>query len=352
MIAAGWKVLLQPSVSSRRTVETAPTICQATGSCTRICFAWIYYLERGPISLEQHNLTMSEAFEEFINSRMANGVKDITIKSYRGHFHSISNHLDTRMPISSIEKKDIEKMIVSMRKAQLRSATIQTYTRCLKTFINWARSENLTDLQVKLYRAEKSMKEPYTDNELALLLQAPNDNCEFWELRDWVIINFLINSGCRCATLRNILIKDVDFNSNTVFFRHTKNGCPQTMPLCNKMVKILKTFLPVRDGLLDDVLFCNDHFSPFTQTALRTTIIRYNRSRGVYKTSIHLFRHTFAKKFLLDCEGDPFTLQQLLGHKSLEMTRRYCNLYNSDIANRFESICPLSKLYEQQENKH
>jgi len=29
--------------------------------------------------------------------------------------------------------------------------------------------------------------------------------------------------------------------------------------------------------------------------------------------------------------GDPFTLQKKLGHSSLQMTRHYCNLIDSDV---------------------
>ena len=186
------------------------------------------------------------------------------------------------------------------------------------------------------------MKEPYTDFELSLLLRKPELECKFWEYRDWVIINFLLNSGCRAATLRSIKIKDINLDDGVVSFRHTKNGHPQIMPLCQDMKAIVKQYLKIRHGNPDDALFCNDKYQPLTENALRKTIAKYNQSRQVTKTSIHLFRHTFAKKFLLDCGGDAFTLQHLLGHKTLDMTKHYCSLYDADIANRFESICPLS----------
>ncbi len=34
--------------------------------------------------------------------------------------------------------------------------------------------------------------------------------CVFAEYRNWVIINRLLNNGCRAATIRNIQIKDVE----------------------------------------------------------------------------------------------------------------------------------------------
>ena len=76
--------------------------------------------------------------------------------------------------------------------------------------------------------------------------------------------------------------------------------------------------------------------------ALRLAIERHNRSRGVEKTSIHLFRHTFARKYLIDCGGDAFMLQKLLGHSTLKMTRHYCNIYDADLAKNYDRLSPLA----------
>ena len=64
----------------------------------------------------------------------------------------------------------------------------------------------------------------------------------------------------------------------------------------------------------------------------------------VDKTSIHMFRHTFARKYLLDCGGNAFTLQKLLGHATLEMTKKYCAIFNADIANGYDNLSPLEQL--------
>ena len=78
--------------------------------------------------------------------------------------------------------------------------------------------------------------------------------------------------------------------------------------------------------------------------ALRLAVAHYNKSRGIQKTSIHLFRHTFAKKYLRDCGGNAFTLQRLLGHSTLTMSKRYCNIYDADIARDFDNFSPLAQI--------
>ena len=101
---------------------------------------------------------------------------------------------------------------------------------------------------------------------------------------------------------------------------HTKNGKVQVVPLCSKMVSILREYMTIRKGESEEYLFCNQYGEMLSENALRLAIAHYNRSRGVEKTSIHLFRHTFARKYLVDCGGDAFMLQKLLGHASIKTT--------------------------------
>jgi integrase/recombinase XerD len=110
------------------------------------------------------------------------------------------------------------------------------------------------------------------------------------------------------------------------------------------MVIILREYMRIRKGGPDDYLFPNDRGEALTENGLRCTIAKYNRRRGVQKTSLHMFRHTFARKYLVDCGGNAFTLQALLGHSTLDMTKKYCAIYNADLSKNFDNLSPLSKL--------
>lgn len=249
---------------------------------------------------ENENLSMKGAFEDFVVSQMAKGVSDKTVETYRSHFKSIGKYLDTEITFDALKQADLDRMIVAMRQNGLAQNSISSYLRVFRTFLHWCARAGYTALDIPNYKQVETVKETYTDEELLRLLKKPASDCSFCEYRNWVIINFLLNSGCRAATVRNILIGDVFLSDSQIIFRHTKTHKVQTVPLCSQMVNILRAYLKIRGGKQTDYLFCDEYGRMLTENALRLAITHYNHSRGVEKTSIHLFRHTFARKYLVD----------------------------------------------------
>ena len=251
--------------------------------------------------------TMKEFFDDFIIAKKAQGLADKTIKSYQSQFRAINNHLDVNVPIEDITKSDLEKMVTSMRNSNLAANSISTYVRILRVFLSWCNEEGITNLNMKPYKSEETIKETYSDGELKKLLKKPDlRKCNFAEYRSWVIVNLLLNNGCRAA--------------------------------------IIREYMRVRGGEDCDYLFPNESGEQLKEYALRSSIARYNNRRGVQKTSIHSFRHTFARKYLVDCGGNAFTLQRLLGHSTLDMTKHYCAIFDADIVKNYDSFSPLAQL--------
>ena len=289
--------------------------------------------------------TIEETFSDFIISKKTKGLAEKTLQSYQSQFQAVARHMDVKMDIAMLQKADWDAMIISMRDASLSPNSINSYTRTLKSFFSWCNEQGITRLNIPLYKAEETVKETYSDAELAALLKKPDiRKATFAEYRDWVIINFLLNCGSRAATVRAIQIRDVDLDGGMVFYRHTKNRKAQVIPLCSAMVAILREYLRHRGGEAADYLFCTETGSQLTENGLRQSIARYNTRRGVQKTSIHLFRHTFARKYLIDCGGDAFTLQKLLGHSTLAMTKHYCAIFDADLTKNYDNFSPLAQM--------
>ncbi len=296
------------------------------------------------ISMKQGN-SLAETFESFLLSRKAKGLSEKTLTTYKQHLSAIGKHLSLDTPTDGVKSKDLEKMLSSMRDAGLSSNSIKSYTRTLKSFFSWCNTAGITPLNIPLYKAEETLKETYSDDEISILLRKPNlRKCRFSEYRTWVIVNLLMNNGCRAATIRNIKIKDLDIANRVIYLRHTKNKRAQVIPLCDDLCITFKEYLRIRGGATDDYLFPNENGGQLTENGLRCSVSRYNKARGVQKTSIHLFRHTFAKKYLVDCGGNAFTLQRLLGHSTLDMTKHYCAIFDADIAKNYDRFSPLAQM--------
>lgn len=299
--------------------------------------------------MTDERLSFNELFPRFVAAKIAEGVSEKTVRGYHQHWKCIGKHLDAGRPVDEVTQDDINNVVVSMRRSGLAHNSISSYTRVLRTFLKWCRGQGYTTVVMPPIKEKETVKETYTDEELQMLIRKPDKHCDFCEYRNWVIINFLLNCGCRAATIRNIQNRDVDLSSRQVAFRHTKTGKIQIIPLCSQMVNILRDYIVIRKGSQSDFLFCSEFGEMLTENALREAIFKYNRRRGVHKTSIHAFRHTFARKYLVDCQGDAFTLQRLLGHSTLQMTKHYCTIYDADIAKNYDRISPLAQIQKVRE---
>jgi integrase/recombinase XerD len=202
--------------------------------------------------------------------------------------------------------------------------------------------------KLDLMKADKDIKETYTDEELALLLKKPDiKKCSFAEYRNWVLVNYFLATGNRVSTVVNIRIGDIDFANGMISLTKTKNRKAQTVPLAQTMQRILQEYLAYRQGNADDFLFCSQYGKPFTRDGVQSAIHDFNTRRGVTKTSVHLFRHTFAKKWIMS-GGDIFRLQKLLGHSSLDIVKEYVNIFGADLKEQYDTFNPLENVYRSQ----
>ena len=61
------------------------------------------------------------------------------------------------------------------------------------------------------------------------------------------------------------------------------------------------------------------------------------------RVSPHTLRHTFAVLYIRN-GGDSFSLQEILGHSTLDMTRRYVHLARRDVAEQHKKFSPMEWL--------
>ena len=119
------------------------------------------------------------------------------------------------------------------------------------------------------------------------------------------------------------------------------------VPIGNKAQKALQSYLfryrakPAYSDI--NHVFLSIEGTPLTENSIKLIFIRLAHDSGVERLHAHLCRHTFATRFLLN-GGDVFTLQQILGHSTLEMVRNYVTLASNHIAMQHHKYSPLDRL--------
>jgi site-specific recombinase XerD len=93
-----------------------------------------------------------------------------------------------------------------------------------------------------------------------------------------------------------------------------------------------------------DNLFLSSSGHPITVNTIKLMFSRLAKASGVTRLHAHLCRHTFAINYLLN-GGGIFSLQEILGHTTLEMVRHYLHFTSSQVAAQHHKYSPIDKLH-------
>ena len=299
---------------------------------------------------KSNSITFKQGCEEYINYCKARNLREGTLKHYRESIKTLSKFIGEDTPVETLDKKAFDNFVIECKsKSNIKDITLYTYTRDLKTLMYYfMKCDYIPTFKITLIKADKEPIECYTDGELKVLLKKPNIKvCSLSEYKSWVIINFLLSTGIRMNSLMNIKIKDLDFDNDVVYIRVTKNRKQLIIPLNCTIKKIILDYLEIRQYSSDeDYLFCNVFGNKLVKSTLYASLVEYNNKRGITKTGIHRYRHTFAKKWVTS-GGNIVTLQKILGHSSIAITENYLNILTTDIKNEMDKFNILDEFNNQ-----
>lgn len=285
--------------------------------------------------------TFEEGCKEYLDYCRGRNLRDGTLRHYRDSIKSICRFIEPSTLIFEIDNKRIQKFIIDCKEnLDIKDITLYTYCRDLRTLMYYfMECEYIESYKIKIIKADKEPIETYSDKELEILLKKPDlKKCSFSHYKAWVMISFLLSTGIRMNSLRNILIKDIDFDNEVIVIRVTKNRKTLILPLNRTIIKILKSYLKVRQHTSEDeYLFCNVFGKQLTKSTMYSTLYQYHKAKGIDKTGVHRYRHTFAKKWITS-GGNVVTLQKVLGHSSLAITQNYLNILTCDIKKEMDEI--------------
>ncbi len=198
------------------------------------------------------------------------------------------------------------------------TVTLNSYLQNISPLIKYGVKKRyiLEKFAIPFIKGQETFKEIYTDDEIKVLLEIPNMK-DFVTTRTHTIIWVLASTGLRARELRELRIKNVDMINRAITANETKNKKPRRVPISLSLYDVLFNYMEIRGGDLEDYLFPTIYNEILAMSTLQDSVKTYCNKRGVYKTSIHLFRHTFITN-AVNQNVSPLILQRITGHSTMK----------------------------------
>jgi site-specific recombinase XerD len=286
--------------------------------------------------------SLEKLFQGFLLSREANHVTNGTLETYRVMYASLveSLPLDALHDAALIESTDLHAWAASMRDRYATATRDQRIAKA-KAFFNWCQAEGFLEGNpaLGLQRPKADWQpDPLTEEEIGRLMDATRSGrCS---IRNRAIVCVLLDSGLRNSELCNLRPGDVTMGNGQIRIRDAlKQGKPRTVIIGKRAKEALWRWMMARP---DDAefLFCTEQGRPLDRVRLRVIISQLGKQAG-FRCYPHRLRHTFALMYL-KLGGDPYSLQYLLGHEDMGMTRQYVKISSHDARDLYRS--PLDSL--------
>ena len=254
-------------------------------------------------------------FNKFLIKEEIKEVDDIAIKNYLASLYLIN-----------LTKKTIARRI----------ASIKSYYK----FINKKYGINNEFVNsVSSPKKDKLLPELIYKEEIQKVLNY-NFNGKFC-YRNKAIINLLYSSGVRVSELCNITLPLINLEDRYLIVVG-KGKKTRICPFSSDSKRIIENYLVMERNKIAkcNYLFINKYGNKLTTRAVENIINELSvRLFNNKKLHPHLFRHTYATN-LLNNGADLRTVQELLGHSSLNATQVYTHLANKDIENIYKISHP------------
>jgi len=305
-------------------------------------------------------LSLSQAVEGFLLAKNAEGKSHYTIRNYRLDLDRLAGFLGADVPFVEISTNDLRRFLRFLQEdlcpfprqpeRRLSAKTVRNTYVTLSSVWTWAVEELDVPHAVRpiaIPDAAQKVVDPLTQDEIQALLKACK-HTNPWEgrpgtrsrrptaNRDKAIVFFVLDTGVRASEFCDVDIGDMDQKTGKVKVAGKalgRDSKERIVYLGKSARRAIWRYLQSRESRRpDDPLFVTGPSErPFERNVLRRLLNRMGERAGLAKSVYpHRFRQTFSVNFLRN-GGNVFELQQLLGHTSLEMVKRYARIAQSDV---------------------
>ncbi|MDA8244276.1 MAG: tyrosine recombinase [Elusimicrobia bacterium] len=280
---------------------------------------------------------------------MERGLAKNTCLAYAGDAEAFLAYCEARKTDPArAEATFLEAYLWSLKKERgLGPASIFRKTEALRAFYRYLRLEGKAQkdptANFKAPRLPRKVPRFLDRRDMEKLLVYPAGEA-FAKVRAAAAIELLYASGIRVSELLALRLESVNFQQGwlRVFGKGSKE---RMVPVNSAALGRLREYLSARQRKFGgqpaaDELFVNRSGKKLSRVQMWKDIVSFGREAGVdIKPHPHLFRHTFASH-LVQGGADLRSVQEMLGHASLNTTQIYAHVDKGDIKRAHEKYHP------------
>lgn len=298
----------------------------------------------------QFEVTLGSASEAFRLRCQAQNLSTGTLAWYKQILKMFSRYLEAQSVTTAraVTPTLIREHLEDMRERGNGTVTVaRTYggLRCFFGFLSRERMIPQNPFQlVEKPRMERKLIKPLSMDQLRLLLAQCNQK-RYEEHRLWTIMVLILDSGLRISEVIGLRKDAIDFQAGVLRVMG-KGGKERQVPFGINTKRALWTYMARRGDIPGQDLFFVSRFGGRTcRHLLRKEFHRLGAQAGIQgvRVSPHTLRHTFATQYIMN-GGDAFSLQQILGHSTLDMVKVYVGLANRDVALLHQKFSPMDRI--------
>lgn len=297
---------------------------------------------------------MNEKIKEFLNyiEKQKKYSKN-TIKNYNIDILEFKEYLNEEgFDYLDVDYDFIKGYLMKLYDRKLSRTSVSRKLSSLRSFYKYLFNNDLIKTNPFKYVAtpkkEKKLPKYLGIEEIEIIFNIPDLNTSLGQ-RDKLILEVLYATGIRVSELVNIKIEDVDLYRKEIRILG-KGNKERIDPFGDYCLDAINMF--INDGRCkilskhnktSEYLIINERGNKITTRGVEKIIDNIVKKASIKKhVSPHMLRHSFATH-LLNEGCDIRTVQELLGHESLESTQIYTHVSNEHLREVYLKCHPLNK---------
>ena len=300
-------------------------------------------------------LTFSQALQGYFLAQQARRLSQHTIRNYSKTLYKFQPWLKRDLLVDEITAHMIRDFLAEQ--TGVSKKTVLGHYNALAAFWSWAVREKIAKEhivhEVQAPKPEIVNIVPYSEQDFRLMLSSLERSKKYSRPgkrisdhsvphveRNRAILLLLLDCGLRNDELCHIKIHDLDRRNQRIYI-FGKGAIERHVPFSSRTGQALWRYLVTRGEVkANEPLFTLHNGRAFNRYWLYNLIKSIGERAGVTDVTVHRFRHTFAIQYLRN-GGDPYTLQRMLGHSSLDITKRYLQIAQTDIEKTHQRASPV-----------